>query len=66
VRPHEALRMKTPADIYTKSETKFLNENVELRYGRGFKVRIVNDRSFLNLKQKRIFVGTRLPGIMRE
>ncbi|MDR2730018.1 MAG: integrase core domain-containing protein [Treponema sp.] len=62
VRPHEAPGMKTPADIYIKSEMKFLVENVELRYGRGFKVRRVNDRGFLNLKQKRIFVGNPFAG----
>jgi hypothetical protein len=62
VRPHEALGMKTPSDIYAKSEIKFLNENVELRYGRGFKIRLVNDRGFLNLKQKRIFVENPFAG----
>jgi hypothetical protein len=62
VRPHEALGMKTPSDIYAKSEIKFLNENVELGYGRGFKIRLVNDRGFLNLKQKRIFVGNPFAG----
>jgi hypothetical protein len=62
MRPHEALGMKTPADIYIKSEIKFLDENVELRYGRGFKIRLVNDRGFLNLKQKRIFVGNPFAG----
>jgi hypothetical protein len=62
VRPHEALGRKVPADIYTKSEIKFQDENVEMRYGRGFKVRMVNDRGFLNLKQKRIFVGNPFAG----
>jgi hypothetical protein len=62
VRPHEALGMKVPADIYTRSEIKFRHENVELRYGRGCKVRMVNDRGFLNLKQKRIFVGNPFAG----
>jgi hypothetical protein len=42
--------MKTPADVYKKSEIKYSGENVEHRYGRGYKVRIVNDRGFLNLK----------------
>jgi hypothetical protein len=41
---------------------KFLDENIELRYGRGFKVRTVNDRSFLNLNQKRIFAGNPFSG----
>jgi len=62
VRPHEALGMKVPADVYKKSEIKFTNENVDFRYGRGFKVRIVNDRGFINLNQKRVFVGNPFAG----
>jgi len=62
VRPHEALDMKVPADIYKKSEIKFINENVEFRYGKGYKTRIVNDRGFLNLNQKRVFVGNPFAG----
>jgi transposase InsO family protein len=42
------LGMKVPAEIYTKSEIKFPGEKVEHRYGRGYKVRIVNDRGFMN------------------
>ena len=62
VRPHEALEMKVPADIYTKSEIKYSGENVEHRYGKGYKVRTVNDRGFLNLNQKRVFVGNPFAG----
>ena len=61
-RPHEALGMKVPADIYKKSENKYPGEYVELRYGKGIKVRMVNDRGFINLKQKRIFVGNPFSG----
>ena len=60
--PHEALGMKVPADVYRKSEKKYLGEYVEMKYGRGFKVRIVNDRGFINLKQKRIFIGNPFTG----
>ena len=62
VRPHEALGMKVPADVYIKSEKKYLGEYVEMKYGRGLKVRIVNDRGFINLKQKRIFIGNPFTG----
>lgn len=62
IRPHEALGMKVPADIYKKSIIKYNSEYVELKYGRGFKTRMVNDRGFLNLKQKRIFVGNPFAG----
>jgi transposase InsO family protein len=62
VRPHEALGMKTPGDVYKKSELKYPGETVEIRYGRGIKVRMVNDRGYINLKQKRIFVGNPFAG----
>jgi transposase InsO family protein len=62
VRPHEALGMKVPADIYRKSETKYPGEYMELHYGRGYKVRYVNDRGFINFKQKRIFIGNPFNG----
>jgi len=62
VRPHEALGMKVPADVYRKSERKYLGEYVEMKYGRGFKVRMVNDRGVINLKQKRIFIGNPFSG----
>jgi len=62
VRPHEALGMKTPAEVYKKSERKYPGEHITLRYGKGFLSRMVNDRGFLNLKQKRIFVGNPFAG----
>ena len=61
-RPHEAPEMKVPSDIYTKSEIKYTAENVEFRYGREYKVRIINDRGFINLKQKRVFAGNFFAG----
>jgi transposase InsO family protein len=62
VRPHESLGMKTPADVYCKSEIKYPGEYVEQCYGKGFIARIVNDRGFFNLKTKRIFVGNPFSG----
>jgi hypothetical protein len=52
VHPHEALGMKTPGEVYKKSEQTYPGEIVEIRYGRGIKVRMVNDRGYINLKQK--------------
>jgi hypothetical protein len=45
-----------------KSQKKYLGEQVELRYGKGFKARMVNDRGYINLRQKRIFVGNPFAG----
>ena len=62
VRPHEALNMKVPADIYKKSDIKYFEEHIELRYGKGFKARYVNDRGFINYDNKRIFIGNPFSG----
>jgi transposase InsO family protein len=62
VRPHEALGMKVPADVYCKSKTKYPGEYIELRYGKGFKRRYVNDRGYINFDNKRIFIGNPFNG----
>jgi len=62
VRPHEALDMKVPADVYVKSDRKYFEEHIELKYGKGFITRIVNDRGFLNLNNRRVFIGNPFTG----
>jgi transposase InsO family protein len=62
IRPHEALNMKVPADVYEKSEKKYRKEKTEFKYGHGFLVRIVNDRGYFNLNSKRVFVGNPFTG----
>jgi len=62
IRPHEALGMQVPADVYKKSDRKYSGEHIELCYGKGFLTRIVNDRGFVNLNNKRIFVGNPFTG----
>ena len=62
IRPHEALGMKTPKECYKKSERKYHGSDVELWYQGKMKNRMVNDRGFFNIKQKRIFVGNPFSG----
>jgi hypothetical protein len=62
-RPHEALDMKVRADVYHKSERKYFEEHIELRYGKGYKARYVNDRGYINYGRKRIFIGNPLRAI---
>jgi transposase InsO family protein len=62
VRPHEALGMKVPADVYTKSDRKYYEEHIELRYSKGLKARYVNDRGYINYDNKRIFIGNPFAG----
>jgi transposase InsO family protein len=61
-RPHEALDMKVPADIYVKSEKKYPGEYIELRYGKGFITRYVNDRGYINYDNRRVFIGNPFSG----
>jgi transposase InsO family protein len=61
-RPHEALGMKVPNDVYVKSERKYPGEYVELRYGKGFITRFVNDRGYINYDNKRVFIGNPFSG----
>jgi len=61
-RPHEALGMKVPNDVYVKSEIKYPGEHVEIRYGKGFISRYVNDRGYINYDNKRVFIGNPFAG----
>ena len=54
--------MKVPADVYVKSNRKYPGEHIELRYGKGFKTRYVNDRGYINYDNKRIFIGNPFSG----
>lgn len=62
IRPHHALDMKTPADVYSKSEKEYEPEEVLIVYGKGYKSRMVNDRGFCNYRGKRIFIGNPFAG----
>jgi len=62
IRPHEALDMKVPSDVYKKSDIKFPGEYIELKYGKGFKTRYVNDRGYFNYDNRRVFVGNPFAG----
>jgi transposase InsO family protein len=57
VRPHEALEMKTPKEVYVKSERKYLGEDIELEYNGRMKSRVVNDRGVFHYRNSHIFVG---------
>ncbi len=46
IRPHEALEMKTPSNVYVRSERIFEPEDVLIVYGKEYKSHMVNDRGF--------------------
>lgn len=62
IRPHESLGMKTPSNVYVKSDRKYEPEDVLIVYGTGYKSRMVNDRGFCNYRGKRLFVGNPFAG----
>ncbi|EOQ94805.1 hypothetical protein LEP1GSC195_1392 [Leptospira wolbachii serovar Codice str. CDC] len=57
--------MKTPEQIYVKSE-KLFDPNAELliAYPFGFKQRHVNDRGYINYNGNLIMIGNPLTGLM--
>jgi putative transposase len=61
-RPHQALKGKSPAEVYHKSETKYDPILEELLYPRGFKARKVNDRGVMSFGGRRYFIGNPFAG----
>jgi transposase InsO family protein len=62
VRPHEGLGMKRPKEVYKKSRRRWQGNEQEQEYHGKMKVRMVNDRGFFNLRQRRIFMGNPFAG----
>ncbi len=61
-RPHEALNMKTPEEVYRKSPRVFHGDVFEFEYPRGYKSRRINDRGCFNLQGHRVFISYALCG----
>jgi hypothetical protein len=62
IRPHEALGMKTPKEVYCKSEKKYLGDDIEIEYNGRMKSRVVNDRGVFHYRNSHIFVGNPFSG----
>ncbi|GHT99571.1 hypothetical protein FACS1894142_7300 [Spirochaetia bacterium] len=52
-RPHQALGMKRPAEVYRKSERKYISEKIEFEYGKRMKSRMVNNRGWCNFRERK-------------
>jgi putative transposase len=61
-RPHEGLKMNTPAMVYEKSSVKYDGITDWLVYPEGFVSRRVNDRGYIEYKGRRIFITNALCG----
>ena len=62
VRPNEAIGMKTPDELYTKSERKYTGDYDELEYPMGFLVRKVLKTGQIVLHGIHITIGVSLRG----
>lgn len=62
VRPHDALDLKCPADVYKKSKRKYHGTVYDIEYPYGFSSRRINNRGVLMYQSKRIFVSNAFCG----
>jgi putative transposase len=62
IRPHEALGMLCPAQLYTKSARKLPKKLPALRYGPDWLSRLVKGQGMINLHGRRRFVGEAFEG----
>jgi putative transposase len=61
-RPHQALGMKTPADLYSKSSRRYTGTPDEIIYEPPHLVRKVNHRGLIKLHGNRLFLSESLCG----
>jgi putative transposase len=62
VRPHEALDMKTPSDVYIKSKRKYANSETEIDYPKDYQIRKVNNTGHIKLFNEQYFITSALRG----
>ena len=61
-RPHEALHMKTPGEVYVSSHKKMPKNLPPMKYPAHFEVRLVSKNSGMRWNNKRVNVGTVFAG----
>jgi transposase InsO family protein len=61
-RPHEALNMKTPSEIYKKSTRKYKGTPDKIEYPNNFIERRVNNVGQINVNDQRIYLTAALRG----
>jgi transposase InsO family protein len=62
IRPHEALDMRTPADIYCKSEIKYDELSCNCEYPFGFETKKIYKSGCIRIKKNFYYVSTVLNG----
>lgn len=64
VRPHEAIEMKTPAQLYYKSNRKYRGEPREIDYPTDYLVRKVSKTGGIKINSQRFFITSALRGYL--
>lgn len=62
VRPHEALGMKRPAELYSKSERRFTEQPVELEYPADYLRRRVSSSGWIKIYGRSVSISTAVSG----
>lgn len=62
LRPHEALDMKTPAEVYVKSKRKYKDDPGEINYPSNYRLRKVSSAGGIKLFDEKYFITTALKG----
>jgi transposase InsO family protein len=60
IRPHEALGMKTPQEVYTPSHRKYTGDIPEIDYPTVYEVRRVNRKGCIRYRRQPFFITTSL------
>ena len=61
-RPHEALAMQVPADLYRPSSKAFIERPEPLEYPAHYELRLVSQDATIRWKSRKVFVSTLLAG----
>jgi len=64
VRPHEALEMKTPSELYTPSPRKFSQQLPGIDYPSDYQIRMVGQGGDIKYEGQRYFLSTALTGYL--
>jgi len=63
IRPHEALEMKTPSEVYCKSNIKYNELSSDYEYPFGFQKRKVAKNGTLKIKSIEYYISQALGGL---
>jgi transposase InsO family protein len=61
-RPHEAIGMRTPSELYEKSKIKYIGLDEVVEYPESYISRQVNSRGYISYSKHRIFISNAFNG----